>query len=51
MTASDVYRRLALSLAGQEKPHNAQVVVAYAKARDVEGLMEYLKYLTAESAL
>ena len=48
MNVPDVYKSLSLSLAGQDKPHNAQVVLAFAKARDIEGLRDYLKHLVQE---
>ena len=43
-----VLERLAYALAGQEKPHNAKVIVAYSQARDIGGLTEYLKRLARE---
>ena len=44
-----VITEIAHSLAGQDKPVNAQVVLALAKARDVQGLIDYLKRLGGDN--
>jgi len=49
MSNSAVITEIAVSLAGQDKPFNAQVVLALSKARDIEGLKEYLKRLAGDS--
>ena len=43
-----VYSKLAYALAGQDKPTNAQVILALAKARDIDALSVYLKRLARE---
>ena len=49
MSSSAVITEIAINLAGQDKPFNAQVVLALAKARDIDGLKEYLKRLAGDS--
>lgn len=45
---SDVCLKLAHELAGQEKPHNATILLSYAKARDIDGLVAFLRRLSRE---
>ena len=51
MTANEeVFTKIAYALAGQEKPHNAKVILALSTARDIDALVNYLKLLTKEDA-
>lgn len=40
--------KLAFSLAGESRPHNASIVLAYAKARNVEGLRAFLNLIVKD---
>ena len=46
---SAVCEKLAHELAGQEKPHNASILLSYAKARDIDGMIAFLKRLSKEA--
>ena len=43
-------KSLAHELAGQEKPHSATILLAYAKARDIDGMVAFLKRLSREAS-
>ena len=49
MSNGKVFSKLATMLAGQDKPTNAQVVVALARSRDVDGMLKYLKHLAEDN--